>query len=219
MLNIYKYIPQLVPMYNEPHRGYHSMQHIHSLLRLIETNKFLEYVDLAKYRKHITMHHNKVIAFLTFTAWFHDCYYDPYLGSPDNEKISAKIFDAVVEPSNDDYERFEDNNMMDLIKTAILDTGFHLSSMNINYAPYSALFMDMDMHNFSDLKEFQYNSILIRKEYPKTSEIDYLNGRKKFLESLLAKKEIYYFYKPEFETSARKNIESELVVIDQALGG
>jgi len=221
MLNIHKYIPQLVPLYNEPQRSYHSLQHIHALTRMINTKSYVEMLDNKKCLKLSNVSGDYVIAnadaakfthdYLTFVAWFHDCYYDPYAGSPQNEITSAKIFERMVWP---DVTSEDDKNMFFGVSQGILKTARHLEDIATPNGAFiqDLIFMDMDMSGFSDENEFKRNDPMIRAELYKSSDREYLEGRIKFLTKLNAKKRIYYVFKDEFEEKARANITKAIAI-------
>lgn len=218
MIHIEKYIPQLIPLYCEPQRTYHSLQHIHGIIRLIKTNKYLSFIDSNKINEGLAgSFRTKNI--LETIAWFHDCYYDPYLGSPMNEEISAKIFGAMVPISQSSYRDDHNENEYNTVYNGILATAKHIEDISGDYMyePEVLLFMDLDMHNFCDEAEFLKNGDLIRKEYPATNDIQFFKGRKWFFETILNKSKFYYTYKQEFEDAARRNIENSLKDIDAFL--
>lgn len=220
MLNVEKYIPSLVPLYCEPQRTYHSLQHIHGLVRLIENNKFLNYLDPHKVAFPTDAKSQLFfVNCLKFIAWFHDCYYDPYLGSPKNEELSAKIFHEMVMPDllkTHVYGDLDDYSLFDIAHEGILSTAKHIEDVS-GATDQILVFMDMDMHNFCEEKEFLRNGDLIRLEYPTTEDIDFFKGRKWFFEKILSKKKFYYTYKQEHEDAARRNIETSLKSIDAFL--
>lgn len=148
---------------------------------------------------------------LRFVAWFHDCYYDPYSGSPTNERISMEIFRAMVieDPDALANMRFISNVAKNITLTAshladVRKSGF--SSVGAEHL----IFMDLDMHGFCVESEFNRNNITIKKEYYKSTEEEYLKGRIGFLSKLLEKDRIYYLYEDEHEDAARANIKRGL---------
>lgn len=204
MLAIEKYIPQLSAMYSEPHRAYHSLTHIHGLNRLIINQSWVPLVQNgADWLKEPS-----ITKELTFIAWFHDCYYDPYLGSPKNEQISADIFKAMVLP---DARDATDNTFIEQVYDGIILTSKHLQQLKVDSHSFTHLvFMDLDMLGFADKNELLVNNPAVRKEYYKTSDIEYLTNRLKFLKALLAKERIYYTLSDNIEANARENIAASI---------
>lgn len=230
MLNIHKYIPNLVPLYNEPHRSYHSLKHIHSLMRMIEKRTYLTTIDPERTRNLILGGDTLQNAMakspffrkftdntLEFTAWFHDCYYDPYLGSPLNEWHSGKIFESMILPDIDKINTAH-YSLYETVSAAICYTGKHLEDISKTCEDIQTLiFMDLDMHGFCDASEYARNNVSVREEYYATSLEEYLPKRKWFLETLLKKERIYYLYADQHEEAARKNIEASIAILNKGL--
>lgn len=227
MLTAHQFIPQLSLLYQEPHRTYHSLEHIQSLKRMILTGEYINMVDVDKCNAMITRSNNVTTDiieqyknFLQLVAWFHDCYYDPYLGSPHNEQESAKIFHALTPsinfPKNMEYDdqilevgnyKHYDERLKQRVTDAILATSLHLTNIKTQNLPVETLiFLDLDMIGFSDSNMMARNDKQIRKEYYKTDDKEYLKGRMSFLTALLSKPTIYYTLKSGFEDAARYNI-------------
>lgn len=209
MFIVEKYIPLLSPMYNESHRFYHSIKHVHGLTKLIKSNFYKSLVK-PEIKFSILSSEDKLNNFLMTVAWFHDCYYDPYLGSPINEELSATIFNSLTES---DCTLSEDNR--ELITDTIMFTSKHLDDLVRSPQPFtpineSLLFMDLDMYGFSDFDEFTYGNRLIEQEYYKTSKAEFKKSRIKFFELLLNKPRIYYTFNDEVEYAARENIKEFL---------
>lgn len=213
-------IPALSAMYNERHRSYHSLEHIHDLISNIVTGKYIQYLDPSKVAdicesgRYLESIDDREIVLQTI-AWFHDCYYDPYLGSPLNEITSVSIASSMLDGLEDEeYEKFQ------IAMDGIILTSRHLECVTDSYDKHqleSLIFMDLDMRSFSNEEEFIRNNQRVRDEYYKTSEIDYMQGREKFLTKLMEKKKIYYTFKDEFEEAARENISRALVEVRQFL--
>ncbi len=173
MLFIEKYIPQLSAMYSEPHRDYHSLTHIHGLYRIILSGSWQ---GLLQKKSDATSGNTQAISRkLSFIAWFHDCYYDPYLGSPKNEQMSADIFQAMVLP---DATYSGASSFMDSVYEGIMLTSRHLSQLEVGCHDFEhLLFMDLDMLGFAYKDEFLRNNVSVRNEYYKTSDVEYLTNR------------------------------------------
>jgi predicted metal-dependent HD superfamily phosphohydrolase len=158
--NIKANINMLLEMWNEPHRGYHNLDHLVDLNNMI-TNDFVS----GKLNE-------KTTEKLLLTALFHDIIYNPQ--NTDNELQSAKFFESLCNDKN--------NIHIKDIKQAIIDTQFHIGE---NYL--SQLFNKYDMNivekNYESLLEWEKG---IHKEYSFTGEA-YKEGRLNFLESLVEK--------------------------------
>lgn len=215
MLSIHKYIPQLSTLYSEPHRYYHSLTHVHSLYRTIVTERWKSLVkpqhSSAAHRTH------DLTEMLSFIAWFHDCYYDPYLAPPHNETISANMFKVMVSPDVHKDDGYTALFVEDVI-AGIKLTARHLEGLNVGRHMFAhILFLDLDMMGFAFRDEHLANNIAIRKEYYKTSDADYLSARIGFLQALLKKDRIYYLFQDHLELSARANIKESIDADSRAL--
>ena len=73
---------QVIAAYAEPHRRYHSVEHLTEVLVMLG-----DLVDLAREP-----------AAVELAAWFHDVIYDPRAASGANEAASAGVADAVLVP-------------------------------------------------------------------------------------------------------------------------
>lgn len=199
------YLHMLMPMYNDRYRYYHDLTHIYQLQRLIDGNNYLTYMtDEGKnaIRKEKSIRDVNLV--LEYIAWFHDCYYDAYNRSGQNEEKSRKIFEAVVGDSLDCDTKYT-------IVDGIMATAKHTEDLDISrYSSSTLLFMDLDLFTFSDHDECKLSSDNIRKEYYKTSDEDYRKGRVTFLRKMLERKKIYYYFNEELEKRARFNILMEL---------
>ena len=210
-----KYIPQLSVLYQEPHRTYHSLQHIQFLIREIYNENYksllLPGVRLNSFGV------RELQEFLCMLAWFHDAYYDPYLGSPMNEYISAELFKSMV-------PNYMNDGVTSHVYNGIILTGEHAfyhgaydPELNCVCTVKSSptileqfLFMDLDMFGFYDEDVCRRNNKLVRAEYPNTTDTDYNSGRDKFLQSLLDKPRIMYLMNDEVEQTVRVNIQRSI---------
>ena len=139
--------PVLAPLYAQPHRVYHDLEHIHGLLREIDALELP--ADLR--------------AWLEAVAWLHDAYYDPLATSPANETRSADLLATDLGQAFTPYGK-------DLARRTILATAAYrqdpvledpvledpaLASdtdgrVTLDSRDYPlALFLDLDLHNLS----------------------------------------------------------------------
>lgn len=217
MIKIHTFIPQLSPLYCEPHRGYHSLEHIHYLLRLIDNNpkqlvdmNLLVNLDTETYDDEDENRTISLPHFLSYVAWFHDAVYDPYAKSGSNEKNSAMLFLSLISPfRNSQLIEASDITFIDEVGTAILSTASHMHGMENTYGASAAnlLFLDLDLFGFSDTASLARTDVQLRKEYAHISDDVYIAGRIKFLETLQARDRIYYLLNDSIEQRARDNIE------------
>lgn len=180
---------QLVPMYNEPHRHYHNMTHINTLISRFEK---IPACDLG-----FSLGGDGP-QMMADVIWFHDCYYDPY--SPGlNERMSANIYRSVVDSGTRRV-----SSTADAVEDIILATADHLTTHNFADRHWASstqevgvrvaeLFMDLDLHMFAytGLQAVDINR-RIRDEYYRTSDEEFNIGRGEFLLKLLERKKIFY---------------------------
>ncbi len=157
--NIKADLNMLLDIWNEPNRHWHNQEHLFDILEQINTDYDDGHISLTEKKK------------LQMVALFHDIVYDP--SRTDNEERSAEFMVSLSE----NKESIKD------IYQAILDTKTHTST-----TPLSEKFNKYDM----SIVERDFDSLLkweegIRKEYSMYSDIEYKDGRVKFLESLLDK--------------------------------
>jgi len=193
----------LTVLYNSPDRHYHNLRHINKCLSYIEDNNLIPW------------NHKNVIE---VAIWFHDAVYNPY--SKYNEHYSANLF-----TKSDTYKELAVNGLGEyqLIYDMIFATRLHTEDQSFDlYKEDEKLaieyMLDIDLVGLADdYNDYQNSAILIRKEYYNTSIDDFINGRKKFLEAMLARKSIYYTYqfKTLNEDKARSNMQQELDLINR----
>lgn len=193
----------VAPLYQEPHRFYHNIEHIHSLIRLLdELYDTAVIVGRAEYEA------------LLAVIWLHDAYYDPKARQGMNEEHSANIGWAIIGELWSD-ERIRVDGQVQYVKNWIMNTiratAFHTVDQP-HLDTLQRLFMDMDLAGLgSDPQEYRANSLAIRKEYAHVSDDEFAAGRIKFCQAMLARKTIYYnvlYFK--LEKQARENLQNEI---------
>jgi pantetheine-phosphate adenylyltransferase len=130
-------VNEVIQGWNEPHRYYHTLEHLNQLLTLIEFCPDIAHEE----DKHI----------LSIIALFHDAVYNPI--NFDNEKQSVILFQSLT----NEYAPYSG-----LISNAIMDTVTHDS-----HSPISELFCDFDLWMLShgNLLELIKMENQIFKEY------------------------------------------------------
>ncbi len=192
-------IPQSVKdAYNEPHRKYHNRDHIESILGKIPLFR--------------TAYHLGEIATskLEIIAWYHDVVYAP--GDPGNEpasglRLEEDVIRGLVGP-------WEDDSLYEMAHT-VFRTKVHTQPVSW----VCAIFFDLDL---ADMGTGSYveNSYKIREEFKDFSDLEWLAGRKKFLNDFLSRPFIYHTslgYKL-WEDKARLNMEKELSFLEGKYG-
>lgn len=184
--------------YGEPHRHYHTWEHIENMLEMFEEIKYsLE---------------NRVA--VEFAILYHDVIYDP--NSFDNEERSADLSMEILGP-------MYTHNVREIVEALILHTKTH----KIHEESYVAggdlqYFLDMDLASLGVSEEqFDLNGENIRKEYAHLTDEEYEAGRLAFFNSFLARDRIYftdYFY-DKFEVLARNNLTRSKEILEEKING
>ena len=171
----------LVTRYAEPHRAYHTIEHIkHCLYEFEQVRRLAEWPDD-----------------IELAIWYHDAIYDTK--SKDNEEKSASLAREMLRNAskNDVVGRF--------VTRLILATKHSVIPDNYD----AELLADIDLSILGQ-PEGRYDEYerQIRKEYQDVSDEDFLRGRVKILRSFLERRSIYWtgFFRDKYEERARKNI-------------
>ncbi|MEA5619721.1 hypothetical protein VB711_18010 [Cronbergia sp. UHCC 0137] len=180
----------LITAYSHPNRYYHTLKHIHHVLKTIDTLQI----------------YTQDLPSVQLAAWFHDVIYNTQL--LDNEEKSAdyaaKLLTKLKIPQIN----------INIAKNLILQTKNHENSED-NYNAYVLLDADLAILAVNPT-EYQEYAKAIRQEYAWVLEADYIKGRKQVLEKFLQRPQIYYtpLMCDRSEQSARFNLQQE---IDQLL--
>ena len=196
-------ISRLVPLYNEPHRHYHNLLHIHTLIRRVQPLA----ADLAK-----AGWVPADFGHLMSAIWFHDCYYDSYAPPGFNEAMSAQIMmnDYRANGAWSGYHA----NIHAAVET-IKCTAKHLEDQTFDnrHRHVTAVMLDLDIAGFADdgLHQAVTNRNIAAEYSPLTSDSVYEAGRRAFLTKLMSRKKLYYTpYFEHLEPLARAAIEDML---------
>ena len=174
---------EILEHYTKKWKYYHNLNHIYSFVELFE-----------KYNNNIQNYKSEFL----ISIFFHDIIYIP--SRNDNEDESMNLFNKFYSETN------PKNLNKEKVIEFISETKNHTLNIIHNNEELN-YFLDMDMHILSEENWEDYEN-KIRKEYPYLSEIEYKNGRIKFLQSCLNKDKIYrtkIFYDA-FEQKAISNI-------------
>ena len=179
--------------YNEAHRAYHTLQHIHQLF--IQFKK----VKHNLYEPHI----------IALALYYHDVIYDPRRS--DNELKSAEYAIEALRCSLSEDQCQSIYALIMMTATHQIDTLAHEDK--ISDADY---LLDMDLSILGvSWSEYEQYAKDIRQEYAHVSNADYCVGRVKVLEGLLAHPRLYLTddYYSRLEQQARENIEREITLL------
>lgn len=171
---------KLCSHYQEPHRHYHTLEHIaHCLSEL----------DLA--RDHIAEFSATEMA-----IWFHDIIY--HYGARDNEILSVAYFKELAEPDMS-------ADFIDRVSEFIIATQ-HCGAAKDSAIAYM---VDIDLSGFGlPWEEYLADSNALRYEAGEVSDEQYYQGKLRFLTELQRWPNLYQspFFKMRLETAAQSNI-------------
>lgn len=172
---------ELITRYSELHRSYHNLEHIEHCLR-----EFLEVQHLAQFSNAIK-----------FALFLHDSFYDPK--SDINEETSAQWSSRIIKNAglHDSFAK--------RIANYILATKHNKPASDFD----SQLVCDIDLSPLGKPEKlFDIDGDHIRQEYSWVPKNEYIVGRSKFLNSLLARPSIYQtaYFREKYEAMARDNL-------------
>jgi len=185
----------LATLYGEPQRRYHTLAHVHQLLREIETLK----VD------------QKTKEILEVAAWFHDSIYDPLAPKGKNENDSHQLLM---------YSTLGNLTGKLAAGYCILATKDHIVPADTTPENQETvkLFLDLDLSILGQSEDdYLTYAVQVGQEYILAGlpEEKYIAGRMVFLQKKLsahAPRHIYHTqeFRNRYEAAARFNIQDEL---------
>ena len=177
----------LIARYREPHRRYHTLDHIAECLQLLDEHR------------HLVRDPRRV----ELAVWFHDAVYDPT--RPDNEARSADVADeALALLGADDATRDE-------VRRLVLLT-VHQQPPGTD-DPDGQLMVDIDLASLGVAPEvFDANGENLRNEFAHLDRVAYERGRDAMLQRMLDRPRIYRTeaFALRFEDAARANLRRTL---------
>ncbi|HKG61526.1 MAG TPA: hypothetical protein VKB05_17330 [Pyrinomonadaceae bacterium] len=176
---------QLVACYAEPHRKYHTIQHLNECLTHLESVS-----ALADHADEIEL-----------ALWFHDAIYDT--SKKDNEKRSAEWARDSVLAAGVSSEK------ADRIHELIMATEHNVVPLGRD----AAVLVDIDLGILgAGSNRFDDYEVQVREEYSWVPESLYRAARRKVLEQFVSRAWIYSteFFRSTYEARARENIERSL---------
>lgn len=181
---------QLVAAYSEPHRHYHTLQHLRECLALFEQAR-----DLAQRHGEIGL-----------ALWFHDAVYDVHRA--DNEQRSADWASRCARQAGlaDDAAR--------RIQALVMATRHNAPAEGTD----QQLLVDVDLAILgADAGRFDEYEAQVRREYAHVPEAQFRERRRRILEGFLARPRIYAT--PAFfashEQAARDNLRRSIARLQQ----
>jgi len=175
---------ELLDRWREPHRHYHTVDHLTTVLSIVERFGGSAAVELA--------------------AWYHDAVYDPRAAPPANEEASAELAarqlpDLGVPPDT-----------VDEVCRLIRLTASHAAEPG---DPNGALLCDADLAILAAGEPaYDAYAAAVRREYAHVPDDAFRLGRAAVLHHLLGLPQLYRLPQPhaEWEAKARANLTREL---------
>lgn len=178
---------ELIRHYSEPHRAYHNLSHVMTLLRHAETHR----------------HQINRMETVEFAIWFHDVIYDTHL--KDNERRSAEWARRAMIAM-----QIDERHIPPVMECIIATERHEATSSQIADLP---LFLDFDLAILGTREEIyrQYSEV-IRAEYNWVPPVEYRIARGAFLQRFLERPTLFFTatMADGHEHQARMNLESEL---------
>lgn len=194
----YPAFDRLVAAYSEPHRHYHTLEHVAEVLRVVgRLSSPLGAADRAA---------------VQLAVWYHDAVYDPK--AKDNEARSAAFADWEL-TSLINHGAIRKQVIMLVESTAHFDpTQYHVGPT------FDALHdADLAILGASEVRYARY-AVDVRREYTWVPEADYRSGRRKVLEGFLSRPRIFRtdVMFAEGEAAARRNMTAEVSSLSPTAG-
>jgi predicted metal-dependent HD superfamily phosphohydrolase len=177
---------ELVKRYSEPHRRYHTLNHLRAMCR-----------TLSEFEGEFAAPDTVYLA-----VFFHDAIYDA--SSTTNEQDSAELATSFLAANN------VTGSVVRAVEQLILATAAHLQETTAEDAEW---FLDADLAILAAEPGIYSQYVLaIRQEYSDFSDATFRAGRLQFLETILDAAFLYRtdVLRDRFETPARTNLQNEL---------
>ncbi|MEM7183385.1 MAG: hypothetical protein AAF518_20915 [Spirochaetota bacterium] len=173
----------LLDSYSQPHRKYHNLTHIQSLLQHLSGIPADVSVD---------------IQLLYLCIWFHDVYYDAQ--SQDNEERSAVEFASCI----------SNPVLRESGRKMILSTKKHLPLLDTLDCK---VFLDLDLSILASTPQVYQSYVqAIREEYSMFSQEDFWRGRLRVIKGFLQRPRLYFskWGQESFAEQAYHNLNNEM---------
>ena len=176
---------RLIECYSEPHRKYHTMQHLQECFAHLERAR-----SFAEHASEVQL-----------ALWFHDAIYDTR--RKNNEERSAEWAreSALAAGLVDDQA----NRIYELVMATMHNA--------VPAGRDAAVLVDIDLGILgADEPRFDEYEIQVRKEYSWVPGPLYRTGRRKILQEFVSRESIYSteYFRDECEAQARRNIDRSL---------
>lgn len=181
----------LTPLYQQPHRYYHGLNHIQALLHL--------------FNEHEALVQDK--SSLLLAIWFHDAIYDSTRN--DNEAQSALLAEQTLPGWGCPAD------LIASVARKVRATQQHLWTDN---DPDTAVFLDLDLGILAaPANAYQRYADQVAQEYAWVPAQAYRLGRAKVLRSFLDRPALYFTptLRDQWESAARTNLLAELASLTE----
>ena len=176
---------RLVACYAEPHRTYHTMQHLEECFALLEKVSSLA----------------ERVGEIELALWFHDAVYDTH--KHDNEKLSAEwARDSALEAGLS-------TEQADRVFELVLATRHNAVPIGND----AQILVDIDLGILgAETARFDEYEVQVREEYSWVPGFLYRRERRKILEQFATRPTIYNteYFRAEYEATARENLARSL---------
>ncbi|NJM10822.1 MAG: hypothetical protein HC889_01895 [Synechococcaceae cyanobacterium SM1_2_3] len=170
---------QLIELYGEPHRHYHTLNHIrHCLHQFDQAAALMADPDAVE-----------------MALWFHDAIYQP--GAPDNEWRSAELFREWAEGRTEP-------TFLQRVHDLVMATTHREPQQND-----AGFIVDIDLSGFGlPWAECERDGCLIRAEFPAMTDDEYYPGHLRFLRTLQNRPTFFFteFFQQRYESVAQANV-------------
>lgn len=205
----------LTPILTQPHRHYHNIIHVNDCLAEL-------------YNWYAQNQSSGYIPYLTYAIWFHDIVYNPYAPHGVNEAQSAREFEKFENISSTGHH----HPFVFAVQEAIKWTAYHITTNTFDYTntlgglntltieDVSKFMLDIDLAQMGhSLAVFSKNSLNIRQEYHRTSDMDVVKGRLKFFKELDKRDTFYYteFFRDLYHEQSKKNVKTEIDALEESI--
>ena len=174
----------LVARYDEPHRRYHTLEHVGEVLAVVARLGALEAVELA--------------------AWFHDAVYDPRAGAGESERASAELAtDTLVSL------RAPRDLIDEVARLVELTAGHQPDARDVN----GKALADADLAILgASAERYERYRLAVREEYAHVPADAWRTGRADVLQGFLERPRLFHDdgLHAEIDARARTNLRREL---------
>lgn len=174
---------EVASRYDEPHRRYHTSEHIRHCLEQLDLA-----ADLLDERDAVEM-----------ALWFHDVVWEARAAPGANERESAELFVARLGGALDAGFR-------DTVYRLVMVTVYPSEPVTLD----EGYMVDIDLSSFGlPWEEFRRDTQAVRDELPHLSDEEFYPKQHRFLRMLLGRERFFVtdFFAGRYERTARDNIE------------